>query len=227
MKSASEAMDKRDRNEPDAVAPAAKPGDRVAHTAEEKPRDGDETFHVFGSGNLGLIYVRGEKERLDRGRSTIAFPDSSTGWPSIPASVSLSCWTMTARSRWATTAGTDSTTATSKATTPWSRSARTRPSSSSGSRTAPKLPTSTSTACVDPGTEEVAAFEGLVGCHGGLGGWQDRACVVVPSDLPFPDERVVGADAMHVALRTILRHCGHRKDITEPGAQPPPMKSAG
>ena len=66
---------------------------------------------------------------------------------------------------------------------------------------------------VDPGTEEVAAFEGLVGCHGGLGGWQDRAMAVIPADLPFPTERIVGADAMHVALCAILRHCGHRKDV--------------
>ena len=73
---------------------------------------------------------------------------------------------------------------------------------------------------LDPGTEEVAAFEGLVGCHGGLGGWQDRACAVVPVDLPFPEERVVGADAMHVALRDILRHLGHRQGITEPGTEP-------
>ena len=73
---------------------------------------------------------------------------------------------------------------------------------------------------VDPGTDEVAAFEGLVGCHGGLGGWQDRACAVVPVDLPFPHERVVGADAMHVALRGMLRHLGHRRDITEPGTGP-------
>ena len=72
---------------------------------------------------------------------------------------------------------------------------------------------------LDPGTEEVAAFEGLVGCHGGLGGWQDRACAVVPVDLPFPEERVVGADAMHVALRNILRHLGHRQGITEPEAE--------
>ena len=69
--------------------------------------------------------------------------------------------------------------------------------------------------------DEVAAFEGLVGCHGGLGGWQDRACAVVPVDVPFPAERVVGADAMHVALRDILRHLGHRQDITEPGEEPP------
>jgi hypothetical protein len=69
---------------------------------------------------------------------------------------------------------------------------------------------------LDPGTDEVAAFEGLVGCHGGLGGWQDRAFVAVPSDLPFPDDRVIGADALHVALRDILRHLGHRADIEEP-----------
>ena len=71
---------------------------------------------------------------------------------------------------------------------------------------------------VDPGTEEVAAFEGLVGCHGGLGGWQDRASIVFPTDLPFPRERVVGADAMHLALRSILRHLGHRADIADEDA---------
>jgi hypothetical protein len=71
---------------------------------------------------------------------------------------------------------------------------------------------------VEPGTEDVAAFEGLVGCHGGLGGWQDRAVVVVPTDLPFPRARVIGADAMHVALRSILYHLGHRRGLgsTEP-----------
>ena len=39
---------------------------------------------------------------------------------------------------------------------------------------------------LDPGTDEVAAFEGLVGCHGGLGGWQDRACAVVPGRPALP-----------------------------------------
>ena len=50
MQSASEAMDKRDRNEPDAVAP----GTRRRPAAKAKDgagqRSGDETFHVFGSG---------------------------------------------------------------------------------------------------------------------------------------------------------------------------------
>ena len=68
---------------------------------------------------------------------------------------------------------------------------------------------------LEPGTEEVAAFEGLVGCHGGLGGWQDRAFVVVPDEVPFPSTRVVGADALHVALVDILRHLGHRRDVPD------------
>ena len=74
---------------------------------------------------------------------------------------------------------------------------------------------------VDPGTEEVAAFEGLVGCHGGLGGWQDRAFVVVPKELPFPSTTVIGADSLHLALRDILRHLGHRRDVPGEGLVEP------
>ena len=33
----------------------------------------------------------------------------------------------------------------------------------------------------DLDTMDVAAFEPLVGCHGGLGGWQDRGFVLAPS----------------------------------------------
>ena len=46
-----------------------------------------------------------------------------------------------------------------------------------------------------------------------------------PRDLPFPEERVVGADAMHVALRAILRHCGHRTDVPNDGAATSPGHS--
>src|SRR4029079_15069761 len=70
---------------------------------------------------------------------------------------------------------------------------------------------------VDPGTEEVAAFEVLVGCHGGLGGWQDRAFVLGPSPVPFPVEPVFGADSLHHAFTAILRHLGHRRGMTDDG----------
>ena len=60
---------------------------------------------------------------------------------------------------------------------------------------------------------EVAAFEGLVGCHGGLGGWQDRAMIVWPSTFPGPESMVVGADAMHRLLVGWLEQLGHRTEL--------------
>ncbi len=46
--------------------------------------DGDETFHVFGSGNLGLIYVRGEKQRLSRRQLDERFPALISGLANHP-----------------------------------------------------------------------------------------------------------------------------------------------
>ena len=37
-------------------------------------------------------------------------------------------------------------------------------------------------------TGEVAAFEELVGCHGGLGGPQTQPFVLYPSDLAMPSK---------------------------------------
>ncbi len=67
---------------------------------------------------------------------------------------------------------------------------------------------------VDPGTEEVAAFEPLVGCHGGLGGWQDRGFVLAPPQLFDPAVQIVGGDELHRQLIGILELLGHRKNLT-------------
>ena len=67
---------------------------------------------------------------------------------------------------------------------------------------------------VDADTLDVAAFEDLVGAHGGLGGWQDRAVVMVPSDLaPLLPEQLEGADVVHRALVRMLESAGHRRDL--------------
>ena len=54
-----------------------------------------------------------------------------------------------------------------------------------------------------------AAFEELVGAHGGLGGWQDRGVVLAPTELAacLP-ERIEGADQLHQALVRMLRERG-------------------
>jgi hypothetical protein len=47
----------------------------------------------------------------------------------------------------------------------------------------------------------VAAYEELIGCHGGLGGYQTRPFVLFPSTLPLVDEPLVGAAAVHRVLK--------------------------
>jgi uncharacterized membrane protein YvlD (DUF360 family) len=56
---------------------------------------------------------------------------------------------------------------------------------------------------------EVAAFEELVGSHGGLGGPQSFPFVLHPADLPWPDEPVVGAESVHRVFRDWLSTLGH------------------
>ncbi len=66
---------------------------------------------------------------------------------------------------------------------------------------------------VDATTLDIAAFEPLVGAHGGLGGWQDSAVLLVPQALDHvvPEEPVVGADRLHQVLVGMLESLGHRR----------------
>jgi hypothetical protein len=75
---------------------------------------------------------------------------------------------------------------------------------------------------VDDVTLDVAAFEPLVGTHGGLGGWQDRAILHVPRVLAqvLPDEPIEGADRVHSLLVEILRAVGQRSTVPNPPAPP-------
>jgi uncharacterized membrane protein YvlD (DUF360 family) len=58
-------------------------------------------------------------------------------------------------------------------------------------------------------TDEVAAFEELVGSHGGMGGTQSFPFVLHPPDLELPDQELVGAEAVHRHLRRWLVELGH------------------
>lgn len=71
----------------------------------------------------------------------------------------------------------------------------------------------------DPVLDEVSAFEELVGCHGGLGGWQTRPMVVHPTgwtvdaDLADAHGRLYGADSVHRQFVRWLEALGHRGGI--------------
>ena len=85
---------------------------------------------------------------------------------------------------------------------------------------------------VDDITLDVAAFEPLVGAHGGLGGWQDRAILLVPRVLAqvLPDEHIEGADRVHSALVALLCAVGQRRTVPSPsgvpGGQDPDVKTS-
>jgi uncharacterized membrane protein YvlD (DUF360 family) len=67
---------------------------------------------------------------------------------------------------------------------------------------------------VDPSTLEVSAFEGLVGSHGGLGGWQDRGLFIAPTHLLDADAgEIRGAEDLHHALVSMLVTLGHRSQL--------------
>jgi uncharacterized membrane protein YvlD (DUF360 family) len=72
-----------------------------------------------------------------------------------------------------------------------------------------------------PQFAEVAAFEELVGSHGGLGGTQSFPFVLHPNELAWPEEEVVGAERVHRIFRGWLAGLGHSSYATEvasPGA---------
>ncbi len=204
MRNASHAMERQDRNEPETVG------------ASRRDQVGEDTFHVFGSGNLGLVYVREATERLLADELESRFPGLVRGLASHPGigfAVVLDPHEGPLvlgsegqhRLRDGQVSGVD----------PLARFGPYAAEFLLRAASRPEAPDIYVNSLLDEGTEEVAAFEDLVGSHGGLGGWQDRAFVLVPPDLPFPSDRVVGADALHRALCAVLRHLGHRADVPE------------
>ena len=63
---------------------------------------------------------------------------------------------------------------------------------------------------------EVAAFEELVGSHGGMGGSQSYPFVLAPTDLDWPRDEVVGAEAVHRVFRGWLAGLGQHAYADEP-----------
>jgi uncharacterized membrane protein YvlD (DUF360 family) len=70
--------------------------------------------------------------------------------------------------------------------------------------------------------DEVAAFEELVGSHGGMGGAQSFPFVLFPAELEWPGEHVIGAERVHRIFRGWLAELGHESyastEVDSPGA---------
>jgi hypothetical protein len=66
-----------------------------------------------------------------------------------------------------------------------------------------------------PDFGEVAAFEELVGSHGGMGGTQSFPFVLHPAELEWPREEVVGAERVHRIFRDWLAGLGQTAYASE------------
>ena len=53
-------------------------------------------------------------------------------------------------------------------------------------------------------TNEVAAFEELIGNHGGLGGYQTQPFLLHPAELKIPEEPLVGAASVYKVFKEWL-----------------------
>jgi hypothetical protein len=183
--------------------------DRLADPEIAQPRPQDR-FVVFGSGNLGLVYVAGEPRRLTVEQLDTWFPGLVPGLVAHPGvgfvlarSADRGPVALGAagehRLRDGVVVGEDPL-------------ARFGPDAAAFLRRVDAMgeaPDLYVNSLLDD-LGEVAAFEDLVGCHGGLGGWQDRAMVVHPVALPVPDEMVVGAHRLHRVFVGWLEALGHR-----------------
>ncbi|HEX4688556.1 MAG TPA: phage holin family protein [Nocardioides sp.] len=194
--------------EPSTTEPSAADPEATADVASTTG-----SFVVFGSGNLGLIYVAGESARVPLEDLRTRFPGLVPGLVAHPGvgfvvahSTEDGIVVLGAegehRLRDGRVTGVD----------PLARYGPMAPAFVTRAAEMSEAPDLYVNSLVDD-LDEVAAFEGLVGCHGGLGGWQDRAMLVHPTALRPPEGLVVGADAMHRVLVGWLEDLGHRQEL--------------
>jgi uncharacterized membrane protein YvlD (DUF360 family) len=176
---------------------------------------------VLGSGNLGTLYVHT--------RVRLSLEDLQQRWPKLVSG-------LTAHEGIGFVAGLDS------AGVPWALGAHGRVRLDTGEVTGrdplqpygnhaarvlrravmmPEAPDLYVNSRIEDATLDIAAFEPLVGAHGGLGGWQDRAILLTPRTLAhvLPDEQIEGADRLHAVLVSMLRAVGQRKTVPKKPAQ--------
>ncbi|WP_244928129.1 phage holin family protein [Nocardioides sp. W7] len=185
---------------------------RVDEILKPASADGDAELIVLGSGNLGLVYVPGPQ------RLTLDQLDAR--WPALVAGLVAH-----EGIGFVSVLDADGPVAIGRAgrrhldtgvvegidpLLPFGRHAATRLLAATALPQAPDIYVNSA---LDADTLDVAAFEPLVGCHGGLGGWQDSAFVLAPSALLATDDPIVGGVELHRHLVGILEALGQRTSL--------------
>jgi hypothetical protein len=174
----------------------------------------DAGFVVLGSGNLGLVYVPGQV-RLLREEIDERWPALLPGLAAHPGIGFVTVLSRTGPVVLGPDGSRDLTTGAVAGVDPLGRFGSHAAAMVRDATLLPEAPEIYVNSALDDGTDEVAAFEPLVGCHGGLGGWQDRAFVLAPPSLLTPQEPIVGGVALHRHLVSVLETLGHRRALEE------------
>ncbi|MCZ7669631.1 MAG: hypothetical protein M5U34_21875 [Chloroflexi bacterium] len=56
----------------------------------------------------------------------------------------------------------------------------------------------------DPVKNEVAAYEELIGSHGGMGGYQTQPFILYPAEFELDEKEIIGATAVYRQLKSWL-----------------------
>jgi uncharacterized membrane protein YvlD (DUF360 family) len=188
--------------------------DRVtkAHLEQSGDNPTEEPIVVIGSGNLGLMYLRGQ-QRLTLQDLEAQYPALVPGLAADPG-IAFVVAIDNDGQPWAIGGAGRHNLATGEVQgadpmAPFQDRAPERLLRAALLDEAPDLYVNS---VVDPVTNDVHAFEGLVGSHGGLGGWQDHGFLMGPADLMAGlPERIEGADQMHRVLVGMLEASGQRR----------------
>jgi hypothetical protein len=193
-------------------------GDRLRKrtAADSSPKASSETNTVvLGSGNLGLIYLM-EPDRLCLEDITARYPALLAGLVEHPG---VGFVAVMSREYGPVVIGPSGTRQLNS-----DEVNGDDPLEPFGLYTVPLIAAATSmpqapdvyvNSAVDPSTQEISAFEDLVGAHGGLGGWQDRGMLIAPVALLDGEPRIVGAEQLHLYLVAMLEQLGHRGHLRE------------
>ncbi|MGZ4932705.1 MAG: phage holin family protein [Halobacteriota archaeon] len=201
--------------------PVARRGRRVKKSAKriaevrrkrrEKKTTKDADVIVLASGNLGLIYLTRWSERLTYEQVNEAFPDLIPGlttheWVGFVMVRSAEHGPLAIGARGVYHLRDD-------------RAEGENPLAHFGPHAAAHLrrtdrfsyaPDILVNSAYDPETGEVAAFEELVGSHGGLGGPQSQPFLLHPATWNIGHEEIVGAERLHDVLKAQIRTTGQK-----------------
>jgi uncharacterized membrane protein YvlD (DUF360 family) len=194
------------------IGPA--PGPEPGSTGSDGS-DGSDVM-VLASGNLGLVYLTHDPRRLTREQIDVLYPELI---PALRAHPGIG-FLLVAREAGGSVvlgAGGELELATGVVRgddplAPFGEAARTQVSRTDAYPHCADLMVNS---LWEPETGEVAAFEELVGSHGGLGGDQTHPFLLYPADLPPPSEHLLGAEEVHRQLRRWLAHLGHEAFVEE------------